>query len=71
MTLAQVEKRLTALERRLAALQEALNYQQAIEGIRRGLEAAERGKGIPVTKAFAAVRRKHRRCRPTAGHDEI
>jgi len=59
MTLAQVEKRLVALERRLGDLQETLEYQQAVDGIRRGLESADRGEGESVTKAFGDLRRKH------------
>ena len=59
MTLAQVEKRLVALEKRLGRLQETLDYQQAVEGIRRGLESADRGEGIAVGKAFADLRRRH------------
>ena len=57
MTMAQVHKRLAALERKIDHLQEAIEYQQAVEGIRRGLESADRREGIPAAKAFASIRR--------------
>ena len=59
MTLIQMEKRLAAVEKRLGRLQQSLDYSQAVEGIRRGLESGDRGEGIPVDKAFRALRRKH------------
>lgn len=64
MTLAQVQKRLTALEQKLDDLRETIEYQQAVEGIRRGLESVERGEGIPTGKVFAAIRREARSSRP-------
>lgn len=65
MTMAQVEKRLLALEKRLGRLQETLDYQRAVEGIRRGLESAERGEGVSVGEAFGDLRRKHGLARRT------
>ena len=61
MTLSQVERRLEALEKQVGDLRQALEYQQAVEGIRRGLESANRGEGESVGAAFARIRRKYRR----------
>ena len=40
-------------------LLDELDRAQAIEGIRRGLESAARGEGIPIEKAFAELRAKY------------
>lgn len=61
MTLSQVERRLEALEKQVGDLRDALEYQQAVEGIRRGLESADREKGEGAAAAFARIRRKYRR----------
>jgi hypothetical protein len=58
MTMTQVEKRLAALERRLTALQESLDYQQAVDGIRRGLESADRGERRSVAQVCRKLRRR-------------
>jgi hypothetical protein len=55
-----MQKRLTALERRIGELHRALEYQHAVEGIRRGLESIERGKGEPAHVALARIRRRHK-----------
>jgi hypothetical protein len=60
MTMAQVTKRLAALERKIDHLTHAMEYQQAVEGIRRGLDSADRGEGVPAAKAFTSIRRKYR-----------
>ena len=41
-------------------LMEAQERMEAIEGIRRGLESADRGQGVPAATALARTRRKHR-----------
>jgi hypothetical protein len=61
MTLSQVERRLEALEKQVGDLRQALEYQQAVEGIRRGLESANRGEGESAGAAFARIRGKYRR----------
>jgi PHD/YefM family antitoxin component YafN of YafNO toxin-antitoxin module len=40
-------------------LLDELDRAQAIEGIRRGLESAARGEGIPIEEAFAELRAKY------------
>jgi hypothetical protein len=60
MTLAQMHRRLAALEKQVDLLQEALEYERAVEGIRKGLESADRGEGASVKRTFAFIRRKHR-----------
>jgi hypothetical protein len=57
--MAQVEKRLASLEKQLGTLRQSLEHQQAVEGIRRGLESADRGEGIPIDRAFRHLRRKY------------
>ena len=42
---------------KLMAAQERM---EAIEGIRRGLESADRGQGVPAARALGRIRRKHR-----------
>jgi len=42
---------------KLMAAQERM---EAIEGIRRGLESADRGQGVPAASALGRIRRKHR-----------
>jgi hypothetical protein len=61
MTLSQVERRLEALEKQVGDLRQALEYQQAVEGIRRGLESADREKGEGAAVTFAQIRRKYGR----------
>lgn len=58
MTLGQIDKRLSALERQIGSLQRQLDYQHAVDGIRHGLESAERHEGIAVGNAFGRSRRR-------------
>jgi hypothetical protein len=60
MTLAQMAKRIEALEKDVRQLSELVDYQQAVEGIRRGLESADRGEGEVAAKAFGRLRRKYK-----------
>jgi hypothetical protein len=60
MSLMQVERRLAALEKQVTTLRDTLEYQLAVERIRRGLESADRGGGIPAKKVFASLRRKYK-----------
>jgi PHD/YefM family antitoxin component YafN of YafNO toxin-antitoxin module len=41
-------------------LMQAQDRMEAIEGIRRGLESAERGEGRPAAEVLKRIRRKHR-----------
>ena len=45
----------------LRALQvwRARDYEEAVQGIRRGLESAERGEGRPANEFFDEMRQKH------------
>jgi hypothetical protein len=60
MTLAHLEKRLNRIEQKLDDLHSTFEYAQAIDGIRRGLESANRGEGEKAQSAFSDIRRKHR-----------
>jgi hypothetical protein len=64
MTLAQLERRVKQLEQQVGDLRLALDYRQAVDGIRRGLESADRGEGEPVKKAFADIRRNGKQQQP-------
>jgi hypothetical protein len=59
MTMIHVQKRLAAIEKELSELRATLEYQRAVEGIRRGLESADRGEGAPARQVFNQLRRKH------------
>jgi predicted transcriptional regulator len=64
MSTIQIEKRIEALERTVEHLARTLEYQQAVDGIRRGLESAARGEGVPARSAFARLRQKHKIAKP-------
>jgi hypothetical protein len=60
MTMSQLVKRLSAVEKSLSDLRDHLDYERAVEGIRRGLESADRGEGEPARRTFARLRRKYK-----------
>jgi hypothetical protein len=63
MTVAQLVKRLSAVEKSLSQLRKQWDYDRAVEGIRRGLESADRGEGEPARRTFANLRRKYKATR--------
>jgi len=60
MTVAQLVRRLDAVEKSLSDLRQQWDYERAVEGIRRGLESADRGEGEPARRVFAQLRRKYK-----------
>ncbi len=42
---------------------DAKDQAEAIAGIRRGLEAMERGESIPIRQGIESIRQKHKRAR--------
>ena len=57
---AELVERVAMLETKMARLEEQLDFAQAVEGIRRGLDEANRGEGMPLREFDAQFRAKHK-----------
>lgn len=59
MTIAELQTRLAVLEAEISELKERIESTEALAGIRRGLDEANRGLGIPLKKMDEQLRSKH------------
>lgn len=63
MTQTTMEKRLVQLEKSVRQLQKKMDFDAAVEGIRRGLESADRREGESAKTFFSKLRKKHSRAK--------
>ena len=61
MTFAQIERRVSAIEKMIDAMRDEIEHQHALDGIRGGLESADRGEGESLDRTFVRIRRKYQR----------
>jgi len=54
----ELHSRLSALEEEVSSLRERVEHTEALIGIKRGLEEARQGLGVPLKKADAQIRAK-------------